>query len=83
MTERMIMAKTDTTTLFERVLAYMGALGKGRVKAYQLQALRAETTGLTIFAGLCKNAGRMERRISVLFGSNMSKPQIIRGGRPD
>lgn len=47
-----MMAKTDTTTLFESMLAYMSALGKGRVKAYQLQALSAETTGLTIFAGL-------------------------------
>ena len=50
MTERMMMAKMDTTTLFESMLAYMKAHGEVGVKAYQLQALRAETTGLTMIA---------------------------------
>ena len=50
MTERMMMAKTDTTTLLKSILAYTSALDKGGVRVYQLQALRAETTGLTMFA---------------------------------
>ena len=45
-----MMAKMDTTTLCESKLASMNAPGRVGVKVYQLQALRAETTGLTMIA---------------------------------